>query len=118
MGAVWPGRLAARHHAAVRSEPSPSPTGDGQPAPATDPVLVRRRQLARFAEVAQRAGYALFGIAVVLFVVGFAIGLTGGLVIAIVVALGVGSALLAPAIVVGYAVKAADREDRERGTAR
>jgi hypothetical protein len=119
VGAVWPGRLAARHHAAVRSEPSSSPTDDnGQPAPATDPVLVRRRQLARVAEVAQRAGYALFGIAVVLFVVGFAIGLTGGLVTAIVVALGVGSMLLAPAIVVGYAVKAADREDRERGTAR
>jgi hypothetical protein len=36
-------------------------------------------------------------------------------VTAILVALGVGSALLAPAIVLGYAVKAADREDRERG---
>jgi hypothetical protein len=54
----------------------------------------------------------------VVFAVGFAVGLTGGLVIAIVVALGVGSVLLAPAIVVGYAVKAADREDRERRTAR
>ena len=63
-------------------------------------------------------GYALFGLAVVLFLVGFATGLTGGLVAAIVIALGVGSVLLAPAIVIGYAVKAADREDRERDTGR
>lgn len=68
--------------------------------------------------MAQRAGYALFALAVVLFLVGFAVGLTGGLVTAILVALGVGSVLLAPAIVVGYAVKAADREDRERGIGR
>lgn len=78
-------------------------------------MLVRRRRLARGAEMAQRLGYALFGVAVVLFVVGFAAGLTGGLVTAIVVAMAAGSVLLAPAIVVGYAVKAADREDRERG---
>jgi hypothetical protein len=84
------------------------------PAP-DDPVLARRRRFARFSELAQRAGYALFGLAVVLFFVGFATGFTGGLVTAILVALGVGSALLAPAIVIGYAVKAADRDDRERG---
>jgi hypothetical protein len=48
------------------------------------------------------------------FVAGFAAGLTAGLVAVIVGALVVGSLLLAPAIVVGYAVKAADREDRER----
>ena len=86
--------------------------------PPVDPVLARRRQFARFAELAQRIGYALFGLAVVLFLVGFATGLTGGLVAAIVIALGVGSVLLAPAIVIGYAVKAADREDRERDTGR
>ena len=74
---------------------------------AADPVIVRRRQMARGAEVAQRAGYALFALAIVLFMIGFAVGLTGGLVTAILVAMGVGSALLAPAIVVGYAVKAA-----------
>jgi hypothetical protein len=81
--------------------------------PPPDPVLVRRRRLARGAELAQRVGYALFGAAVVLFVIGFAAGFTGPVVTAILVALGVGSALLAPAIVLGYAVKAADREDRE-----
>ena len=80
-----------------------------------DPVLVRRRRLAHAADLAQRGGYALFGVAIVLFLVGFAVGLTGALVAAILVAMGIGSLLLAPAIVLGYAVKAADRDDRERG---
>lgn len=91
---------------------TPAPRDD---RPAADPVLVRRRRIARGAELAQRLGYALFGLAIVLFVVGFAVGLTPAVVGAIIVAMGLGSALLAPAIVIGYAVKAADREDRERG---
>ena len=78
-------------------------------------MIIRRRRMARGAEMAQRIGYLLFGVAVVLFVVGFVAGFTGAVVASILAALGVGSVLLAPAIVVGYAVKAADREDRERG---
>jgi hypothetical protein len=39
-------------------------------------------------------------------------------VTAVVAALGLGSAVLAPAIVVGYGVRAADREDRERHAGR
>jgi predicted cation transporter len=71
--------------------------------------------MGRAAVVGQRVGYGLFGVAVVVFVVGFTVGLTPALVTVIVAALVVGSLLLAPAIVVGYAVKAADRDDRERG---
>lgn len=88
---------------------------DARPSPTTDPVLARRRRMARLASLGQRGGYALFGLAVALFVLGFATSFTEPLVVAVVVALGLGSALLAPAIIVGYAVKAADREDRERG---
>ena len=83
--------------------------------PATDPVRVRRAQIARAANAAQRIGYALFAIAVVVFFIGFFAGFTGGLVTTIVVVMVVGSILLAPAIVTGYAVKAAEREDRENG---
>jgi hypothetical protein len=83
-----------------------------------DPVLVRRRQWARFAELGQRTGYGLFGLAVVLFVIAAVTDLPSVIVDSIVVALLVGSAVLAPAIVVGYGVKAADREDRERGIRR
>ena len=80
-----------------------------------DPVLARRRQVARAAEVGQRIGYGLFGLAVVVFIAGYVIGLTTAVVVIVVAALIVGSLFLAPAIVAGYGVKAADREDRERG---
>jgi hypothetical protein len=83
--------------------------------PSSDPVIVRRRRLARWADRGQRAGYALFGVAIVLFVVGFVVGFSSGMVTAVVAALVVGSLALAPAIVIGYAVRAADRDDRDRG---
>jgi hypothetical protein len=95
-----------------------SPGPDPAPDPASDPVLVRRRQIARAAELGQRTGYALFGVAIVVFVVGFVVGFSPGTVWVVVAALLVGSIFLAPAIVAGYAVKAADRDDRERGTLR
>jgi hypothetical protein len=80
-----------------------------------DPVLARRARIARLTEVGQRLGYSLFGLAIVLFIVGFVGSYSDLLVTMIVVCLGVGSAVLAPAIVFGYAVKAAEREDRELG---
>lgn len=82
---------------------------------AQDPVLARRARIARLTELGQRVGYGLFGLAIVLFVVGFVGGYSDVLVAVIVASLGVGSAVLAPAIVFGYAVKAAEREDRELG---
>jgi hypothetical protein len=51
----------------------------------------------------------------VAFVIGFFVGFRSAWVTLIVTCLAVGSILLAPAIVAGYAVKAAEREDRERG---
>ena len=80
-----------------------------------DPVRQRRAQIAKLVEVGQRVGYGLFGLAIVLFVVGFMSGFDGIVRSATVGSLVVGSLVLAPAIVFGYAVKAAEREDRERG---
>jgi hypothetical protein len=114
------------HDATVTRAPDPSPDDapDGQPrstpggserSTEVDPVLVRRRQVARLADAGQRLGYALFALATALFVVGFVTGFSPGITTTVIVALAAGSALLAPAIVAGYAVKAADRDDRERG---
>ena len=83
--------------------------------PEPDPVLVRRARIARLSDLGQRVGYALFGVAIVVFVIGFVVGYSDLLVAVIVTSLGVGSVVLAPAIVFGYAVKAAEREDRELG---
>jgi hypothetical protein len=87
-------------------------------ATAADPVLVKRRQMARFADLGQRIGYGLFGVAIVLFLVAMVTDLPGAIVTAIIITMVLGSLVLAPAIVVGYGVRAADREDRERAAAR
>ena len=84
-------------------------------AHAGDPVRARRARIAKLSSTAQRIGYAMFGVAVVAFFIGFFAGFTAGVVSLIVAMLIAGSALLAPAIVAGYAVKAAEREDRENG---
>jgi hypothetical protein len=80
-----------------------------------DPVRARRAQIARWSLLANRIGYLLFGLAIALFVIAFAISFNGTMVTLITICLVVGSILLAPSIVIGYAVKAAEREDRERG---
>jgi hypothetical protein len=80
------------------------------PDPERDPVLVRRAQIARLAALGQRIGYALFGIAIVLFIVGYVTEYSSVLVTLIVACLIVGSLVLAPAIVAAYGVKAAERE--------
>ena len=80
-----------------------------------DDVLARRAQIKRLVDLGQRIGYGLFGVAVVGFFVGFVVDFTDPLVTVIVVSLVVGSVILAPAIVFGYGVKAAEREDAEQG---
>lgn len=80
-----------------------------------DPVRARRQRAARLASLGQRVGYGLLGLALVLFGVALALDLPRGLVSAVVASLVVGSAVLAPAIVLGFAARAAEREDREAG---
>jgi predicted permease len=80
-----------------------------------DPVRQRRLRAARLATIGQRVGSALYGLALVLFGVALATDLPGALVGAVVACLIVGSAVLAPAIVLGFAARAAEREDREAG---
>ena len=81
----------------------------------TDPVRERRRRVARWTQLANRLGYLCFGIAIVTFVVGFVVSFNATVSAIVVTSMIVGSVLLAPAIVLGYAVKAAERDDRERG---
>jgi hypothetical protein len=94
------------------------PVLDGDTGPVNarpDPVRARRALIARWSLLANRIGYLLFGLAIALFVIAFAISFNGTMVTLITICLVIGSILLAPSIVIGYAVKAAEREDRERG---
>ena len=83
--------------------------------PTSDPVLERRGQIARLVALGKRVGYGLFLVACVLFVAGFAVGFDDLVGPTIIGCLVVGSLVLAPAIVFGYGVRAAERDDRERG---
>jgi hypothetical protein len=81
----------------------------------TDPVRVKRARIAKLVSFGLAAGYGLFALAMVLFVIGLVVGYTDPLVQVIVLSLVIGSIVLAPAIVFNYAVRAADRDDAERG---
>ncbi len=78
-----------------------------------DPVLRRRARIARAVSIGLRVGYALFALAMVVFFVGLFSRLTDAMVTVILICLGVGSIVLAPAIVFNYAVKAAVRDEQE-----
>lgn len=80
-----------------------------------DPVRARRQRIAKYTKLANRLGYLCWTVAVVTFIIGF-VGSFNDTVSSIVITMMiVGSVLLAPAIILGYAIKAAEREDRERG---
>ena len=80
-----------------------------------DPVLERRARIARLVSVGKRLGYGLYVVAIVAFFIGLVAGFGGAVGTTVIACLVVGSLVLAPAIVFGYAVKAAEREDRELG---
>ncbi|MDQ3570269.1 MAG: hypothetical protein M3396_06545 [Actinomycetota bacterium] len=84
--------------------------------PAEDPVLARRAVWARVASVGQRVGYGLIVIALGTFVLGLVIGFENRAVTTVVSVTLAGTAVtLLPAIILAFAVKAAQREDRRRG---
>ena len=84
-------------------------------SPADDPVRARRAKVAKWTLLANRVGYLFVALAVAVFLIGFAVGFSAAVATTVVISLLIGFALLAPSIVLGYAVKAAEREDRERG---
>ncbi len=77
-----------------------------------DPVRARRAQISRLTKTGKRVGYGLFLLAIVAFGAGALTDFPPALVTVVTVSLVVGSVVLAPAIVFGYGVRAAEREDR------
>jgi hypothetical protein len=84
-------------------------------SPQHDPVRARRERVAHLNLLANRIGYLFYALAISSFVMAYAFGFKGPLVTLVVVCLVIGSILLAPSIVIGHAVKAAEREDIENG---
>ena len=82
---------------------------------AIDPVLARRAVIKKWTLLANRVGYLFVALAMALFFIAFAVGFSSVMATLVIIAFVIGCVLLAPSIIVGYAVKAADRDDRERG---
>jgi len=80
-----------------------------------DPVRSRRQKISRLNNAANRLGYLLWAIAMICFVAAFVIGFKGIIVNMVITCIIAGSILLAPSIIIGYAVKAAERDDLEHG---
>jgi hypothetical protein len=80
-----------------------------------DPVIARRERIARFAARGKRIGYLALGIAIVAFFIGVATSFAPWTVAVSIAGLVVSSVVLPIPIVLGYGVRAAAREDRERG---
>ncbi len=93
------------------SEDHPGADGDNE-----DPVQARRSRMDGLARMGKRVGYTCLLAAMVAFAVGAAVGFTPTAVAVVVVALAVGSIVLLPAIIVGYGVRAAEREERGGGS--
>lgn len=79
--------------------------------PTDDPVLARRAQVARWSATAKRSGYLAIVVAMVVFVIGFATDFGPVITTIVLVALAVSAVLLIPALIFGYGVKAAEREE-------
>ena len=83
--------------------------------PNSDPVVERRARIARAVTLAKRVGYLLLLAAMVAFLAAAVAGFPDWAVTVTVVAL-VGACVVLPVpIVLGYGLRAAEREDREQG---
>ena len=78
----------------------------------TDSLLSKRRLVSRFVKIGKRIGYSLWLVAIILFFALFTTDFDGPLVTVVITTLIVGSVILLPSIVLSYAVRAAEREDR------
>jgi NADH:ubiquinone oxidoreductase subunit 6 (subunit J) len=83
-----------------------------------DPVVVRRAEIARWVRLAKRVGYGLLLLAIVAFAVAAIADFPDGLVTVTVVALIAACVVLPVPIVMGYGLRAAEREDREEDARR
>ena len=94
----------------------PRPTrGDKAPVSGSeDPLMARRARLARLANLGRRVGYLTFALSIGMLVLGLATDFTDGISAVVIGLLVGGSAVLAPAILLHYAVRGAEREETER----
>ena len=82
----------------------------------SDPVVERRARIASRVQLAKRIGYGALLVAIVAFGIAFATSVSGPAVVVAVVGLAVAFVVLPLPIVLGYGVRAAEREERGGGS--
>ena len=82
----------------------------------SDPIRQRRARIARLVKIAQRVGYAALLVAIIAFIAGIASDFPDWLVTLTVVGLVFAIIVLPVPIVLGYGVRAAEREERAAGS--
>ena len=81
----------------------------------SDPVLAKRARIDSLVKAGKRIGYGLYLVSIVLFFVALFTVMKDWMVTVIIGSMVIGSIVLAPAIVFGYGIKSAIRDDREHG---
>lgn len=95
--------------------PATAPPSGAPIDPALDEVRIRRAVIAKWTLLANRVGYLFLALSMALFIIAFALGFNSVMATLVIISLVIGCILLLPSIILGYAVKAAERDDRERG---
>jgi hypothetical protein len=82
----------------------------------SDPVVLRRARIASRVQTAKRIGYGALLVAIVAFGFAIATSFSGVAVVVAIVGLAVAFVVLPIPIVLGYGVRAAEREERGGGS--
>ena len=94
--------------------PRPTRGGKAPVSGSEDPLMARRARLARLANLGRRVGYSTFALSIGMLILGLATDFTDCISTVVIGLLIGGSAVLAPAILLHYAVRGAEREETER----
>ena len=77
-------------------------------------LAMRRKQASLIADTGRKIGYSIFLLALIIFAIGFTVEFNNLVAKTLTVLLIVGSIVLAPSILLHYAVRGAEREEKEQ----
>ena len=77
-------------------------------------LAIRRKQASLIANTGRKIGYSIFFLALIIFAIGFTVEFNNLVAKTLTVLLIVGSVVLAPSILLHYAVGGAEREENEQ----
>ncbi len=80
----------------------------------SESLAIRRERASLIANTGRRIGYSIFFLSLIIFVIGFTVEFNNLVAKTLTVLLIVGSIVLAPSILLHYAVRGAEREEKEQ----